>query len=292
MNYLRHVQRAIDYIEDHLEEALEPGDVARYVGVSRWHFQRIFKGLTNETLKSYIRARRLSNALRRLVGSDARTLDIALAAGFTSQAAFTRVFRAAFGRTPAKLRRSGAGNQFVGKLRIDEGYIRHLHDRVSLEPEYVRIRPMSLVGLKTTFYGVDSDKNNLGEKLPRLWDAFLARLDQVNHAQPDLCYGVVQPVADSERLDYLACVAVTRRAAVPEGMSTLQLPAATYARFVHRGFPADLNATVSYIYGNWLLRSRRKHTLAPDLEIYGPDYVPDTEHSVIRYAVPVTKLVL
>ena len=34
--------------------------MARRAGISHWHFQRIFKALTNETLKTYIRSRRLA----------------------------------------------------------------------------------------------------------------------------------------------------------------------------------------------------------------------------------------
>jgi AraC family transcriptional regulator len=63
VNYLRQIRRGIDYIESQLDHDLQFGDVARHACVSHWHFQRLFKALTNETLKGYIRARRLANAL-------------------------------------------------------------------------------------------------------------------------------------------------------------------------------------------------------------------------------------
>ena len=101
MNYLDEVQCGIDYIEANLDAEIELAEVARRAGISQWHFQRIFKALTNETLKTYIRSRRLANALDKLAGTKERVLEIALASGFETQESFTRAFKLAFGVTPA-----------------------------------------------------------------------------------------------------------------------------------------------------------------------------------------------
>lgn len=47
MKYLRQVRKGIDYIEAHLDSDVDLADVARHAGFSQWHFQRIFKALTN-----------------------------------------------------------------------------------------------------------------------------------------------------------------------------------------------------------------------------------------------------
>jgi AraC-like DNA-binding protein/predicted transcriptional regulator YdeE len=287
VNYLRQVQRGIDFIEAHLEDEFETAEVARHVRASRWHFQRMFKALTQDTLKSYIRSRRLANALVTLHERRAPILEIALASGFESQAAFTRAFKHAFGMTPARYRALGTRTQFVRKLRIDEAYLRHLRGGVSLEPTMIERPRMTLVGLRTSFFGVDSDKSNMGEKLPPLWDAFLARVHEVAATRTDVLYGVVIPTPGHEQLDYLAGALVQGRSAVPHGMHALTIPAASYAEFVHRGFPNELNRTVNYIYATWLMSTGTRHTHGPDLEIYGADYVPNSADSVIRYAVPV-----
>ncbi len=75
-------------------------NVAAEVGLSQWHFQRIFKALTGDTLKAYIRSRRLSMALDRLLTTKLRVLDVAVLGGFESQEAFGRAFKQAFGLTP------------------------------------------------------------------------------------------------------------------------------------------------------------------------------------------------
>ena len=291
MNPLRQIQRGIDFIEAHLDEDFETSDVARHAAASHWHFQRTFKALTNETLKGYVRARRLAKALVSLDERRSPILEIALASGFGSQAAFTRAFRRAFDMTPGAYRTLGKRTQFVRKLRIDDDYLRHLRGGVSLTPTIVKRPAMTLVGLRTHFHGVESDKSNMGDRLPPLWNAFLARLDDVAASQPgvraDVLYGIVIPTPGREQLDYLAGARVPASARVPRGMVAVTIPAETYAEFVHRGLPKDLNQTVNYIYANWLLSSGLTHTYGPDLEIYGEDYVPDSPDSVIRYAIPV-----
>ena len=289
MDYLEQVQRGIDYIEANLEFDIEASDVARHAGISHWHFQRIFKALTNETLKTYIRSRRFSQSLDKLAGTQERVLDIALAAGFESQASFTRAFKGAFSVTPAHYRKRPGAVAFVRKARFDADYLTHIHTQVSLEPEILEQPELQLVGMCTRFFGADSEKNNMADKLPRLWAAFLPHLYTVPHRVPGGCYGVVmQTAARSDELEYWAAAPVTQvESPLPAGLLSLRVPASRYARFAHRGLVADVNKTVNYIYSSWLLRSGFRHTYGCDLEFYGVEYEPDSDRSVIDYAIPI-----
>jgi len=288
MRYLEQVQRGIDYVEQHLDHDISLNQIARAAGISQWHFQRIFKALTNETLKTYIRARRFANSLEKLMASDERIIDIALQAGFESQESFTRAFKQAFNMTPNEYRKLGKNKLFLKKIRIDADYLAHINQNVSLQPEIYRQGVMTLVGLRTRFYSVDSDKNNIASKLPPLWAQFVQRLQEIPHRVPGMCYGLVQQTAaDSDLLEYYAAVAVERVSDLPEGMASIELPATQYARFTHRGLPAQLDTTVNYVYSSWLLQSSYRHSGGPDLEFYGDDYVPESDRSVMYYAIPV-----
>jgi AraC-like DNA-binding protein/predicted transcriptional regulator YdeE len=287
--YLERIEQGVDYIETRLDQDLALADVAKAAGVSQWHFQRLFKALTGETLKTYIRSRRLAASLERLLDTNLRVLDIALLAGFESQEAFARAFKQAFGLTPQKYRALRDKSLFLKKPRFDDEYLQQLHRNVSLTPQIDEQAPLLLVGLRTVFYSVDSDKNNIGSELPPLWAAFLARLAEIANTVPGVCYGVVrQEQADSERLEYHAAIAVTHLTVPPEGMVSLTVPGGTYARFEHRGYAPLIDHTVSYAYASWLPRSGRRHTYAPDLEIYGAGYHPTSPDSVFHYAIPIS----
>ena len=288
MDYLRRVQTAIDYIEANLDCDIDIASVARQAGLSRWHFQRIFKALANETVKTYIRSRRLANSLDKLLTGDQKILDIALAAGYESQESFTLAFKKAFDMTPGEYRKIGDKSLYLKKIQFDADYLRHINQNVSIEPEIYEQPAMRLVGLRTPFYSVDSEKNNIAEKLPPLWDAFLERLDEIEYLVPKVGYGVIrQNRTESEQLEYIAAAQVSRQTRLPDDMVSLEIPSSTYARFVHRGPVKDLNNTVNYIYSSWLLQSGRRHTCAADIEIYGADYHPTSERSVIHYAIPI-----
>lgn len=288
MRYLEQVQRGIDFIEENLATKLDTADVARQAGISHWHFQRIFKALTTETLKAYIRSRRLALALQMLQSTEQRIIEIALAAGFESQQSFTRAFKLAFGVNPGGYRKRGTRHQFVRKPSVDAEYLSHLHGSVSLEPELCEQAELLLVGLQTNLYGIESDKNNIARKLPALWAAFLARLDDVPQAVAGCCYGIVCPRHENaDELQYLAAVAVRHAVTVPPGMVLRRLPAGRYAKFAHRGPVERLDQTVNYIYASWLARSGLRHRCTADIEFYGADYHPTADRSTMHYAIPV-----
>jgi len=286
--YLERIQRGVDFIETRLDEDISLASVARAAGISQWHFQRIFKALTGETLKTYIRARRLAGSLDRLLTTKLRVLDIAILAGFDSQESFARAFKKAFGMTPQEYRGIGDRSLFLRKVELDTEYLRHINQNVSLTPEIVTQPARTMVGVRTHFFGVDSEKNNVGDQLPPLWQMFLPRLAEVQGRVPGFTYGIVrQDPADPERLEYHAAVEVTGPRIVPEGMVAIELPQTTYATFSHRGAVQHVDHTVNYIYSTWLAQSGRRHSYGADLEMYGSEYHPTSEDSVIYYAIPV-----
>jgi AraC family transcriptional regulator len=288
VHYLKRVQQGIDFIEAHLETAIELSDVAKAAGLSQWHFQRIFRALTNETLKTYIRSRRFAKALDQLLGTKLPILDIALAAGYETQESFTRAFKSCFRITPGQYRAFGSRSLFVKRVELDADYLHHIHRNVSLVPEIYEQRAMQLVAIRTLFYGIDSEKNNLAKKLPPLWASFLNRLGEVPHAVPGVCYGVVSPVRESsDQLQYFAAIEVSQPAALPDGMMALEVPSARYAKFGHQGPAQGIDNTVNYIYSSWLLSSGASHSGGVDLEVYDSRYHPTSGDSLMHYAIPI-----
>ncbi|MGL1920294.1 MAG: AraC family transcriptional regulator [Hyphomicrobiales bacterium] len=288
MNYLHQVKRALDYIEAHLDVDISLQQVAEQAGISQWHFARIFRALTNETLKGYIRSRRLSNALDKLLNSSERIIEIAMGAGFASQESFSRAFKKLFDLTPNQARLLGEKNMSVQKIRFDTDYLRHINQHISLTPEIYHQPTMKIVGMRTEFYSVDSEKNNIAEKLPPLWDAFLAEIDGVKNVVAGNMYGVIlQTAENTDLLEYYAAVEVSEFSHVPKTMTQLELPATQYAKFKHKGEFDSLNNSVNYIYSSWLFGSGYRHNYGADLEIYGADYQPLTDGSAIYYAIPI-----
>lgn len=288
MNYLDQIQRGVEYIESNLAQTIAINAVAREAGMSQWHFQRMFRGLTGDTVKDYIRSRRLGQALDVLLNSDQRIIDIALEADFESQESFTRAFKAAFDTTPAQYRKAGKRLPAPRKIKFDKDYLAHINQGLNTVPEIHAQKEMQFVGLRTSFYGTDSEKNNIAEKLPPLWQQFLARVSEIRNTVPGTCYGIVRQLQDSsDELEYFCVIEVTATTAIPDGMQTIKCPAATYAKFTHKGAVKLIDNTINYIYSTWLPQSGRRRRDAADLEFYGADYDPNSDQSVMHYAIPI-----
>ncbi len=102
------LRRALEFISDKLEQqqhiALEV--VAQEVGMSRYHFSRVFKESMGLSPINYIVRQRIERAKKLLAETDLPIADIALQAGFSGQSHFTTFFRKLVGLTPRSFRRA------------------------------------------------------------------------------------------------------------------------------------------------------------------------------------------
>lgn len=288
MDYLKKVQTGVDYIEANLDSPFELADVSTAACMSQWHFQRIFKALTNETLKSYIRSRRIANSLGALLSNDKNILDIAISAGFETHESYTRAFQKLFNLTPSEYRKRAETSLILHKPQFDVRYLRNLKHNVSLEPRMYHAPERHFVGMQTDIVGYESEKNNIAEKLGPLWNAFMPNAGLIRNSVDNFYYGLIFQKPNGI-LSYIACLEVTKNITTPSNMTSMTIPAQQYAEFEHKG-TIEVNAindTINYIYSSWLLHSNMRHTLSPDIEIYGPDFKANSKDSLIHYAIPV-----
>ncbi len=190
---------------DEAEEAPDLDSLATAVGVSRFHFHRVFKAVTGITPKAYAsaaRARRVQDGLAR----QASVTDALYAAGFNSSGRFYAQSPAVLGMKPSTFRAGGAGErirfaiaecslgpilvastaQGICAILIDDDpdfLLRDLQDRfpraelIGAEPEYEQV-VSRVVGLV--------EQPSLGLELPLdvRGTAFQQRVWQVLRAIP------------------------------------------------------------------------------------------------------------
>ncbi len=104
----RQVQKIADSIDSCIlsrdDDSLTLGAIAQENGYSEYHMSRKFKELSGIFFREYLRTRRLAFALIDVRDTNKRFLDIAVDYGFSSQEAFSRSFKAAYGIQPSDYR--------------------------------------------------------------------------------------------------------------------------------------------------------------------------------------------
>jgi AraC family transcriptional regulator len=100
----RWLVQARDLIEARFSEPLSLSDIAAAVEIHPVHLCRQFRRHYRRTVADYTRQLRVESACRKISMSNQSLADIAIEAGFSDQAHFTRVCKRLTGRTPAEFR--------------------------------------------------------------------------------------------------------------------------------------------------------------------------------------------
>jgi AraC family transcriptional regulator len=96
---------AAEFIEANAELPLDLATIARRVGLSPFHFLRLFRHELGLTPHQHLIRVRIRRAIQRLVDTDRRVTDIALEVGFEDLSNFVRTFHRQVGWAPAAFRR-------------------------------------------------------------------------------------------------------------------------------------------------------------------------------------------
>lgn len=110
LEWQRYVQQLVDEIDGCIrkksDDTLTLTYLAQKLGYSEYHLSRKFKEISGMQFRDYLRYRRLAFALKDVRDSNRSLLDIAMDYGFSSNEAFTRAFKEAYGITPSEYRQN------------------------------------------------------------------------------------------------------------------------------------------------------------------------------------------
>ena len=115
-NHAEKIAAACRYIEQH-DEVISLAAIAEHVGISRFHFHRLFKATTGLTPKAYASAHRNQRLRAGLSESESVTTAI-FDAGFNSNSRFYETSAAMLGMTPKTWKAGGKGARIYFALAI------------------------------------------------------------------------------------------------------------------------------------------------------------------------------
>jgi AraC family transcriptional regulator len=245
-----------------------PGDawtterLSSLAGISAFHFHRIFRALTGETMFAFLQRRRLLRAIE-LMGEGRFSLtDIALECGFDSGSSLSRTFRKQLGCTPSDYRQH--------------------HPPLLLPPAQLRALPKLDLPVEiratTTRHAVIVERKGMIEHsfaraAQAAFGVLLRELKRVN-AWPQVreCIGMCPDeaslVPDAEARYQAGFVYAGELPALCEEVRRVTIPAGQWVVCVHRGSYESLWQPWNRMYRNWLPKSGYQLRAASPFEVY------------------------
>lgn len=265
--YFKAVNRAVNYINEHLNESIYLPDLASVSNISGFHFHRIFKALMSESPGEYIQRLRLEKAIFRLQTTKLTLGQIAEQTGYQSPQALSKAFKKRFRLSPSVFR--AQPSDLPISVKFSGIYI--------TEPQIIEIKSKEVFTLRIvdpfrkadafvrawkkliTFAGVSGIPNSECEYIS------LSR-DISTITKPNLCRTY-------------ACVTAhpNKQAAGEFGKQFIH--GGLYAIFTYKGAYENIEMIYCFIYRNWLPSSNYELRDMVFFEKYlnTPDIVPKDE---------------
>lgn len=285
--YYKYVLKVIDFIENNLNDDISISDIVSVAGYSKFHFIRIFKEISKDTIFEYIRKRRLTSAAIDLIETDIPVLDIAFKYSYNSQEAFTRAFQTYYGMPPKIYRKRKVHLSNLYKMRIGENDLKIKNEDIELKYEIVQKREFYIIGIE---YKGKNEKR----EIPKLFNEFM---DNINKIQVDIVGNGVYGFEtwDDEfyttgEFGYLAAIEVLNAGEVPKGMVMKKVEANKYAVIALPSTVEDIQSITNKIY----MRLLEEENLEPiedfAFEFYSRDYKPNGKGKSAYYFIPIKQI--
>ncbi|WP_240467651.1 GyrI-like domain-containing protein [Flagellimonas sp. HSM57] len=104
-DYKIRINRVFEFIDQNLESDLSLNKVSEIAFFSPFHFHRVFKFITGETLNGYVTRRRIERSASDLLHKNITATEIAHKYGFSDNSSYSRTFKKYFGVSPTEFKK-------------------------------------------------------------------------------------------------------------------------------------------------------------------------------------------
>ena len=244
------------HIQQNLDAELPLDQLASIAHFSPYHFHRIFRGMTGESVAQHIRRLRLERAAQRLKHSDRALPNIATEAGYDAYESFSRAFRSRFSLSPSDFRSSNTT------------LTPEAENRTMPTAPPISITIEKLPERKAIFVRHVGPYDQVGSAWAKLFK--YAGIRFMIGRNPDM-FALVHDdpeVTPPDKIRYDACLVTTRNVKPKGDIGVTTLPAGEYASTIHLGPYNTLNDSYAALCGQWLPTSGRELAPKPSIERY------------------------
>jgi AraC family transcriptional regulator len=255
ITYEKRLLRVLDYVYDNLDGDLSLDALADVAALSRFHFHRVFAGVTGETVAQFTRRVRLARAASELVMGTAAFSQVSQTCGYPNSRSFARAFHVHYGVTPSAFRARGIP---LPALRLNEN---GEYEMYAIEIKDVPAR--DIAGFAHT-----GDYMNIGRVFEKAGTSVIA---QKGPSAMGPMIGVYYDDPDAVALTELrsfAGVVLAENTSVAAPLEVKSLLGGKYAVLEHVGPYPGLHKAYKYLFGEWLATSGEVPRDQPPFEFY------------------------
>ena len=271
--YIQRINTVIDYVREHLNDDLSLDTLARVAGFSPFHFHRLFKSVTGETVNEIVVRLRLERAAALLRATPQLSItDAAFECGFKSVAVFSRAFKKQYKLNARQWdRQSPLKNSKNGQVL--KGFSRYTLEHLSdfAEREGFRVHIRSLPAQRLAYIRVYDSYS----KFSRVKEAYQDLIDWYRQRggllEKTTLYGMSQDNPEVTplrlcRFDW--CMTIPDNWESEGNVSVIDFPACQVAAIHCFGNIIQEDKAIQYLFRYWLPRSRYQPANLPGMEIY------------------------
>ena len=273
-------EKALWVIERNSDQALSLNAIAAACDVSRSHLANAFGTASGWPIMKYLKARRLSQAARKLANGAPDILSLALESGYGSHEAFTRAFRDHFGETPEEIRRRGSldGLGITEPLELGLGRVR------APLPRLDTLGRLRLVGLSAPC----SYRESIN--IPAQWQLFTANYYfDIPRRVERMPIGMCAVPDEDGSFRYVCAAEVEAFEERNPDLVHVVIEPGPYAVFEHNDHVSRIFDTYSAIWNEALPAMARRVSNGPVLEFHNDAFDPDTGLGGLQIWIPLER---
>ncbi len=256
MEWLTSIRKAVDYMEEHLEDDISAQDVADQVFASSFFFQKGFSVMTGYGLSEYIRNRRLYRAALDLRETNEKIIDIAYRYRYETPESFAKAFSRFHGASPSQVREGAPIKPFL-PLKIEIT----IHGGNKMDYRIKTMVGFTVIGFAGVF-----DGETAYIEIPKFWDEIRVKYANNVWKGNAPANAIKKAIADNSIGEYGVCVddigggsfryivaGIYKGGEVPEGLTVYELPDSDWAIFDCFGQnPKALQEVNTKIFREWM----------------------------------------
>ncbi|MCE2573656.1 AraC family transcriptional regulator [Motilimonas eburnea] len=270
LGYQQRLVRVVDYIYQNLDAPLDVNTLADVACMSPYHFHRIYRLMTGETINTSIRRLRLSMSASDLIRTDNSIASIAKKFSYSSIEAYSRAFTKLFRQPPSEYRQLHRSSPNTLAQLSPQNWMKFqpLYDQenqLMYPVEITEIPTIHLIGVKH-----QGDYMKIGQAFDKLCMYAGSHNLFTERSRSFGIYYHDPKTVPIEELESIACISVDDPNQVidDEQIIKLSIPAGRAATLMFKGPYAELEQPYAWLFGQWLPQSEQSLADHPAFEEY------------------------